>query len=149
LHSFASITPKIYNEIADTGAVNHIIFVGVLFMILVLEGMGGLFFFSKNKRNKKDEDEEEESYKNSLLCRFVLDGLGRKIGESVSIDDDILIIKSGSKYMGIPLKHIEEKEKTLLVKGLVDFDKSEEMGEKWRRESFREIDQIEGKQDGF
>ena len=115
-------------------------------MILVLESIGGLFFFSKKKRNKKEEDEEEEeSYKNSLLCRFVLDGLGRKIGESVSIDDDILIIQSGSKYMGVPLKHIEEEEKTLLVKGLVDFDKAHEMGEKWRKESFREIDQNEEK----
>lgn len=124
-------------------------FASVLFMILVLESIGGLFFFSRKKRNKIDEDEEEDSYKNSLLCRFVLDGLGRKIGESVSIDDDILIIKSGGKYMGVPLKHIEEKEKTLLVKGLVDFDKAEEMGEKWRRESFREIEQTEGKPDGF
>jgi len=117
-------------------------------MILVLESMGELFFFSKKKHNKRDEDAEEDSYRNSLLCRFVLDGLGRKIGESVAIDEDIVIIKSGNKYLGVPLKLIEEEEKTLLVKGLVDFNKAEEMGEKWRRESFRDIGQTEGKQDG-
>lgn len=129
-------------------AVELTIFAGVLFIILVLESIGGLFFFSRKKRKKNDEAEEEDSYRNSLLCRFVLDGLGRKIGESVAIDEDIVIIKSGNKYLGVPLKHIEEEEKTLLVRGLVDQDKAEEMGEKWRRESFREIGQTEGKQDG-
>ena len=73
------------------------------------------------------------------MCRFVLDGIGRKIGESVAVDEDIVIIKSGTKYLGVPLKHIEEEGKTLLVKGLVDQDKAEIMGEKWRHESFKEI----------
>ena len=123
------IIPKIYNRIADTEAVDLTTFAGVLSFIILLESIGGLFFFSKNKRKKIEEDEEEESYKTSLLCRFVLDGIERKIGESVAIDEDIMIIKSGNKYLGVPLKHIEEKEKTLLVKGLVDKDKAEEMGE--------------------
>lgn len=143
------ILPKIYNRIADSEAVELAIFAGVLSFIILLESIGGLFFFSKNKRKKIEEDEEEESYKTGLLCRFVLNGVGRKIGESVAIDEDIMIIKSGNKYLGVPLKHIEEKEKTLLVKGLVDKDKAEEMGEKWRRESFQEIAQTEGEQDGF
>ena len=144
-----SIIPKIYNRIVDTVAVEPTIFAGVLCIILVLESIGGMFFFSRKKHNKKDEVEEEHLYKTRLACRFVLDGLGRKIGESVAVDDDILIIKSGSKYLGVPLKHIEEEEKTLLVKGLIDQDKAEEMGEEWRLKSFREIDQTEGKQDGF
>lgn len=123
-------------------AVELPIFAGVLFIILALESVGGLFFISRRKLRENDEAEEGSSKRNSLLCRFVLDGLGRKIGESVAIDEDIVIIKSGSKYLGVPLKHIEEEGKTLLVKGLVDQDKACEMGEKWRRESFREIDQI-------
>ena len=99
----------------------------------------GVFFFTRNKRKRNEEIEEEENYKASLLCRFVLDGIGRKIGESVAVDEDIIIIKSGTKYLGVPLKHIEEEGKTLLVKGLVDRDKAEIMGEKWRQESFKEI----------
>ena len=99
----------------------------------------GVFFFSRSRRKKKEEIEEEENYKAGLLCRFVLDGVGRKIGESVAVDEDIIIIKSGTKYLGVPLKHIEEEGKTLLVKGLVDQDKAEIMGEKWRQESFKEI----------
>jgi len=106
--------------------------------------IGYLFFFSKNKRKKTQENEEKEKFKEKMLCRFVLDGIGRKIGESIAIDNDVLIIKANGKYLGVPLKHIEEDEKTLLVKGLVDRDKAEEMGEKWRKDSFHEIKHLEG-----
>jgi hypothetical protein len=116
-------------------------------MIKLLGLNGALFLFSKNKK-KKEEIEELENFKNSLTCRFVLDGMGKKIGESVAIDKDILIIKSGKKYLGVPLKHIDIEEKTLLVKGLVEQDKAEIMGEKWRRESFSEVDDEERK-NGF
>jgi hypothetical protein len=104
--------------------------------------------FSKNK-NKIKEELEIEKYKNSLICRFVLDGLGRKIGESVAFNNDLLIIKSGKKYLGVPIKHIEEDGKTLLVKGLIEQDKAELMGEKWRRESFKEINNYEDEKNGL
>ena len=107
-------------------------FTGILPTLTVL-------FFSINRRRKNEEIEAEETYKNSLVCKFVLDGIGKKIGESVAVDEDILIIKKGKKYLGVPLKHIEENGKTLLVKGLVDERNAEMMGEKWRQESFKEI----------
>ena len=99
----------------------------------------GVFFFSRNRRKKREEIEEEEIFKAGLLCRFVFDGVGRKVCEIVAVDEDIMIIKAGTKYLGVPLKHIEEEGKTLLVKGLIDQDKAEIMGEKWRQESFKEI----------
>jgi len=108
--------------------------VRVLSAAIIVEIVGGIFIFSKRNRRKKEEIEEEESIREKLLCRFVLDGAGIKVGESVAIDEDIIIIKSKNKYLGVPLKHIEEEGKTLLVKGLVDHDKAEIMGEKWRRE---------------
>ena len=107
-----------------------------------------LFIFSRNKRKKDIELEKIESYKNDLLCRFVLDGVGRKIGESVAIDNDILIVKSGTKYLGVPLIHIEQAGKTLLVKGLIEQDKAELMGEKWKHESFKNISSKGEKKDG-
>jgi hypothetical protein len=115
---------------------------------LLLGAIFSVFFFSRNKRKKDIEIEKIESYKNDLLCRFVLDGAGRKIGESVAIDSDVLIVKSGMKYLGVPLIHIEDVGKTLLVKGLVEQDKAELMGEKWRRESFKDINLEEEKKDG-
>ena len=93
---------------------------------------------------RKDTLEEKKTIENadiSMSCRFVLDGSGKRLGESVSIADDILIIKSGSRFLGVPLKHIEPLEKTLKVKGLIDFTKAFELGEKWRKESYREMAQ--------
>lgn len=105
----------------------------------MLSGLfGNVFFFFKGKRGD-DEEAEEEDYNDSLLCRFVVDGFGKKIGESIAVDDDVLIIKAGRKYLGVPLKHVEEKDKFLLVKGLVERDKAELLGEKWKEESFKQM----------
>lgn len=115
----------------------------------MLEVIVGTIFF-RSKKQKKESQVKKEFKINSLLCRFVMDGTGNKIGESVAVNNDVIIIKSGSKYLGVPLKHVEEEEKTLMVKGLIDFSKAEEMGEKWRQESFHKIDHhedIEGKVD--
>jgi len=128
--------------------VELIIFTGSIAAIIALELITGVFFLSRGKKSKKNEEGEGES-RNNLLCRFVMDGTGKKVGESVALAGDIMIIKSGAKYLGVPMKHIEEEEKTLLVKGLVDHDKAEEMGEQWRRDSFKEIKNLEGKKDGF
>ena len=109
---------------------------------------GNVFFFSR-KKPKDTKNDEEETNKQRLICRFVLDGTGRKVGESIAIDDDILILKSGNKYLGVPLKHIEEDEKTLLVKGLFDLYNAEQMGEKWRNESFKKIEMDGEQSNGF
>lgn len=92
----------------------------------------------KIKKNKQKENEEKVE-KNKLLCRFVMDGAGKKIGESIAFNDDMIIIKSNGEYLGIPLKHIEESGKTLLVKGLIDQDKAIDMGENWREKSYKQI----------
>jgi len=119
-------------------------------MIVTLATSYICFFFRRN--NDDFEEEDLDSKRNDLLCRFVFDGIGRRIGESISLDEDILIIKSGKKYLGVPIKHIEEKEKTLVVKGLVDFAKAEELGEQWREGSFRNLeqeDEINEEEPGF
>jgi hypothetical protein len=109
-------------------------------LLLTLDHVGVLFFFHR----KKEFTEPEKPVENpdaSMICKFVLDGTGRKLGESVSIDQDVLIIKSGSQFLGVPLKHVEPVGKTLIVKGLLDFTKAYELGEKWRKESYREMNQ--------
>ena len=124
------------------------VFIGLISIIIIIESVSGFLIFSRKKSRKKEEIEKEKE-ENKLLCRFVLDGMGRKIGESVAVNEDVIIVKNGSKYLGVPLKHVEETDKTLVVKGLVDKEKAEEMGEKWRAESFKELDQSEACEDGF
>jgi len=101
---------------------------------------GRVYFFSGIKRKKEETYLDLENHENNLLCRFVLDGLGVKLGESIALNNDIIIIKNGKKYLGIPLKHVEEDGTKLIVKGLVDKKKALEMGEKWRDFSFKNIE---------
>jgi hypothetical protein len=81
--------------------------------------------------------EDEDSGR--FLCLFVIDGSGKRIGESIGIDGDILIIKSNSRFLGVPMKHIEEKDDLLIVKGLVDLKKAYELGEQWQNNSFHKV----------
>jgi hypothetical protein len=107
-------------------------------LMFTLVPVCGAFFFRK-KEMSTEVKKTTEIPDSSMLCKFVVDGTGKKIGESVSIAHDVLIIKSGSQFLGVPLKHVEPAEKTLVVKGLVDFTKAYELGEKWRKESYREM----------
>jgi hypothetical protein len=107
-------------------------------LMFIMVPIGGAFFFWK-KEETTEVKKTTETTDSSMLCKFVVDGSGKKIGESVSISHDVLIIKSGSRFLGVPLKHVESVEKTLVVKGLVDFTKAYELGEKWRKESYREM----------
>ncbi|MEM4257804.1 MAG: DUF5749 family beta-barrel protein [Candidatus Thermoplasmatota archaeon] len=96
-------------------------------------------FFSFSKKDKKDQQQIKVSDKKNLLCRFVLDSSGKKVGETVAVvDEDILIIKSGCQFLGVPLKHVEENGKTILVKGLIDYTKACELGETWRETATRD-----------
>jgi len=104
----------------------------------------GIFLLKKKRTNENELNQEYEHF----LCRFVKDGIGRKVGESVSLHGDIIIIKSGLKFLGVPLKHIEENGKCLLVKGLIDLDKAQELGEQWRKESFKDVNLIQTTKEG-
>ena len=110
----------------------------ILSKLVLITYLNKIYIFSRIKQNKEEQEKEEE-YKNNILCRFVVDGLGETVGESIAVNQDILIIKSKEKYLGVPLKHIQEKGKTLIVKGLIDKSNAEVMGENWRKENFKEI----------
>lgn len=129
---------KIYNRIADYVQNKQVMVTHILGCLTLITSQSMTFIFSRRKQRQKEQEKEDE-YKHGLICRFVLDGIGRTVGESVAIDDDILIVKSKTKYLGVPLKHIEEEGKTLIVKGLIDNSNAEKMGEKWREENFKEI----------
>ena len=102
---------------------------------------GGVFFFSKKSTSTHDSSSDQDP--TDYLCRFVAEANGKHLGESVSIDGDILIIKSKEQFLGVPLKHIQEEEKKLVVYGLIDFDKAYELGESWRKRSYQLINTTE------
>ena len=102
-------------------------------------------FFIGGKKTKTPATEEDDAQQ-LWLCQFVKDGRGRIVGESICLDEDILIIKDKNMYLGVPLKHMERQEKTLLVKGLIDYEKAVELGEQWKKEFFRD-DSIKSTED--
>ena len=67
----------------------------------------------------------------SLLARFVVDSNGKKIGESISVYEDLLIIKKDGNYYAIPLKHVEVKDNKIRLRGIVQWDKAKELAERW------------------
>ncbi len=69
----------------------------------------------------------------SLLSRFVADKDGNRIGESISVYNDLLIIKKDGDYCAIPLKHVETKDEEIHVKGIVQWEKAREMAEEWKQ----------------
>ncbi len=69
----------------------------------------------------------------SLLSRFVVDKDGNRVGESISVHKDLLIIKKGGDYYAVPLKHVEVKDDEIHVKGIVKWDMAKKMAEEWKK----------------
>lgn len=73
----------------------------------------------------------------NLICKFVFDGLGNPLGESISVEKDLIIVKTDGSFLGIPLKHVESDGKKVIVKGLVDQKNAKLLGERWRRQEMK------------
>lgn len=66
-----------------------------------------------------------------LLVRFVKDAQGNAVGETVSADGDLIIIKQGSTYKAVPASHLEESGPNLVVRGVLDWTQAERLGAEW------------------
>ena len=68
----------------------------------------------------------------SYVSRFVVSNEGTRIGESVAIFNDLLIIKKQEDYYAIPLKHVEQKNNEIHLKGVVQWDKAKTLAQEWK-----------------
>ena len=85
------------------------------------------------KGSRSNQSKGAYSDQSNLVCKFVFDGLGHPIGESICIEKDLIIVKTDESFLGIPLKHVEADGKKIIVKGLVDQKNAKRLGERWRR----------------
>jgi len=69
----------------------------------------------------------------SLISKFVVDKKGNRIGETISMEKDLIIIKKEGKYLAIPLKHIEASKDQVRIRGIVEWDNAIKMGEQWKK----------------
>jgi len=90
----------------------------------------------KGNQSKKAKRHNNGSI-DHLVCKFVFDGLGHPIGESISVEHDLIIVKTEHSFLGIPLKHVESDGKKVIVKGLVDQQNAKKLGERWRRREMK------------
>ena len=74
-----------------------------------------------------------KSGKYSLISKFVVDKEGNRIGETISMEGDMVIIKKEKKYLAIPLKHIETSKDQVRIRGIVEWDNAIKMGEQWKK----------------
>jgi len=97
-----------------------------------------VFLFHKNSENENVQHTYDDV--SDMLARFVINSQGEKIGESIAIHQDLLIVKQEKSYLGIPLKHISLEGKKLLAKGLIDTKKAKQLGSEWKKSTYKEIE---------
>lgn len=68
----------------------------------------------------------------SLLSRFVVDKDGNRVGESISVFKDLLIIKRDMDYYAVPLAHVEKHNDELRVRGVMQWKQAKELAEAWK-----------------
>jgi len=102
-----------------------------------------VLLFQKSSKKDVSHTYEDDS---DLLARFVINSQGEKIGESIAVHHDILIVKDKNNLLGIPLKHVSFEGKKLLAKGLIDTTKAKKLGDNWKKEAYKEISYPEEEQ---
>ncbi len=70
----------------------------------------------------------------AFLAKFVVDSNGKRIGESISVYEDLLIIKRGEKFYAVPFKHVELKGEEIHIRGIIQWDRAEELARRWYAE---------------
>ena len=68
----------------------------------------------------------------SLLSRFVIDKDGNRVGESISVFNDLLVIKRHDNYFAVPLAHVERYNDELRVRGVIQWERAKELADGWK-----------------
>ncbi|MBE0523793.1 MAG: hypothetical protein IBX40_05600 [Methanosarcinales archaeon] len=84
------------------------------------------------KEISQPRDKEITISKRDIICKFVVQGK-KRIGETISIDSGLLILKSGGENLSIPVASILEISKEEVKVGEFDRDKALALGDEWIR----------------
>jgi hypothetical protein len=84
------------------------------------------------KEITKPVDLEKTISKKEIFCKFVVQGKER-IGETISLDSGLLIVKSGAENLSIPVASILDITKEEVKVGEFDRDEALALGDEWTR----------------
>ena len=65
------------------------------------------------------------------ISKFVVNEKGDRIGESISVFEDLIIIKKENSYYAVPFKHVEIKNHEIHVKGVIQWDRAKKLASGW------------------
>ncbi len=74
----------------------------------------------------------EEIDNAELISRFVLNGQGETVGETVTVTEEQVILKRDGTFFAIEPDTVIEKNGTLLADANIDWEEAEQAGEQWR-----------------
>jgi len=83
--------------------------------------------------------------RDELLSLFIKSDSGEVIGESIGVEGEMLVVKSGERFYLLPLSAVKKEEGELLLVGQVDWERAQREGESWRS---RELDYLWGEEGG-
>ncbi|MBI2077680.1 MAG: hypothetical protein HYT80_04815 [Euryarchaeota archaeon] len=81
----------------------------------------------------------QESPGEKMLLRFVEDEKGTRVGETVAVEADKMIVKAPGGFLAIPVAQLSESGPGLKLTGTFDEAAAKKEGEAWREKSHKVI----------
>ncbi|AGK60277.1 hypothetical protein Asulf_00244 [Archaeoglobus sulfaticallidus PM70-1] len=73
-----------------------------------------------------------------MICKFVYCN-GAMVGESVDVYENMIIVKVGERFIGIPLDRVEKVDAENIHISEFDEDEAKEVGERWFNEKSKPV----------
>ncbi len=124
------------------GGVFLLVFVVELIIILNLKGQRSKPGYEPPSREAVLPEGEELT---DVLSRFVDDKDGERIGETVGMDGDLVIVKGNRDlgYLALPRIALSAQEDSFRVTGTVDWDDAAREGKQWKQRQHRLVEYSE------
>jgi hypothetical protein len=121
------------------GGVFLLVFLVEVVIVLNLKAQRSKVRYEPQTREAQLHEGEELT---DVLSRFVDDEKGERVGETVGMDGDKVIVKSKDKasYYAVPRASLEEMEGDFKVRPGVDWKTAEEEGEAWKKRQHRLVE---------
>lgn len=75
----------------------------------------------------------------SLLLKFITDENGEKLGETVAVEGDRVLLKVSDGFVSVPAAKVKHEAGALRLDFGVDWDEAKRLGEEWRSRSHKVI----------
>lgn len=120
------------------GVVFLLVFVVEVLIVLNMKGTTRTQYERPSREAVLEEGEELTD----ILSRFVEDEHGNRLGETVGMDGDLVIVKAPDKaeYKAIPRSQLRKSGEAFRVTGPVAWEEAEQKGAEWKERQHRVVE---------